>query len=100
MNGPGDRPGADGAAVVSARAVHAPGLLARIAVVVNPYAVTGLDYRVAADGAAAVTLTVAGGSWEADRVAARLRRVIGVTAVVLGVAAADGAPEPVAGTGR
>ncbi|HSK54242.1 MAG TPA: hypothetical protein VK908_03225 [Jiangellales bacterium] len=72
-------------AVVTGRGVHGPGLLARVAVVVNPFPVSSLDYRVDAEGAVTFHLTVTGPPAAGERVAARLRRVVGLTAVVLAV---------------
>lgn len=71
--------------VVTGRGVHGSGLLARVAVVVNPFPVTGLDYRVDAEGAVTLRLVVEGPPTAGERVAARLRRVVGLTAVVLSV---------------
>ena len=72
-------------AVVTCRGVHGPGMLARVAVVANPFPVSGLDYRVDADGVITVRVTVDGPPAAGERVAARLRRVVGLTAVVLAV---------------
>jgi hypothetical protein len=44
-----------------------------------------LDYRVDADGVVTVRVTVDGPPAAGERVAARLRRVVGLTAVVLAV---------------
>ena len=72
-------------AVVTCRGVHAPGLLARVAVVANPFPVCGLDYRVNAAGALTLRVLVDGPPAAGERVAARLRRVVGLTTVVLSV---------------
>lgn len=71
---------------VQARAVAAPGLLARLATVLNPHPVAGFDFAEAVDGTVTITVRLkhsqaSRDQWHADRVAARLRRIVGVTSV-------------------
>ena len=62
-------------------AVHQDGLLGRIAVLLNAHEVTSFSYDAQADGRARIAVDVQGGQWHVERVASKLRRVVGVLTV-------------------
>lgn len=67
---------------VRVRVVHGDGLLGRIAVLLNNYEITSFSYVCEIDGPGAdVLVTIRGTGASPVRLAARLRRVIGVTDV-------------------
>lgn len=67
---------------VGVEAVHADGLMARIAALVNPFPVTAFTYRRSADGGKArAAICLEGTEWQVERVAHKIRRIIGVLAV-------------------
>ena len=66
-----------------ATAVHQDALLGRLAVLLNAHQIVRFSYVVEPGGsAAAVVVQVRGTRWDLERVANRLRRVVGVTGVV------------------
>ncbi|TCC44601.1 hypothetical protein E0H75_34115 [Kribbella capetownensis] len=66
--------------VFTARVVETEGMLARIAVMLNPYDVRELALSL---DEGTLTITVEGNGFDAGRVAARLGKVIGVMDVVI-----------------
>lgn len=76
----------DDASTVEIVGAAAPGLLARLTAVLNPYPVTEFAFTETPSGTITATISVSGGArgqWHAQRVVARLNRVVGVTAVKL-----------------
>jgi hypothetical protein len=60
-------------------AIHESAMLSRLAVLTNTHDVSDFQYHVSADGLTAnIDLTVSGGTWQAERLASRCRRVVGV----------------------
>lgn len=72
---------AESSALIQVDAVHHQGLVGRLAVLLNAHAVDEFHYDVSSDGSARLLVRVTGGTWQQDRVAARLRRVVGVVGV-------------------
>lgn len=71
-----------GHSCVSVDAVHGDGLMGRIAALVAPFPVTAFTYRLSTDGVhARAALCLVGTEWQLERVAHKIRRVIGVLAV-------------------
>ena len=68
---------------VRVTAVHEPAMVSRLAALLGPHAVDRFSYGCGADGIARAVLCVLGDRWQAERVAAKLRRVIGVLEVVV-----------------
>lgn len=71
---------------VRARAVAKPGLLARLAVVLNAHPVSTFHYTEQSDGTATLTVGLTSDAagrdeWHLKRVVARLNRVVGVLSV-------------------
>lgn len=67
---------------VEVHAEAASGLLARLAVVLNPHPVSGFEFAESPDGSVTVIVRLdAGTDWHLKRVIARLNRVVGVTSV-------------------
>lgn len=62
-------------------AVHRNALLGRLAALLGPFDIRGFAYRTTSDGRAHVVVDVEGDTWQVDRVAAKLRRVVDVIAV-------------------
>jgi hypothetical protein len=59
-------------------AVHGNAMLTRLTALLGPHPIGAFAYRAGTDGLARVVVEVGGGDRQADRVAARLRRVVGV----------------------
>lgn len=71
---------------VRARAIAGPGLLAKLAAVLNPHPVASFDFAESPDGTATVVVRLVSdehgrADWHLARVIARLGRVVGVTSV-------------------
>lgn len=84
MTQPTDQP--EEASTVEIAGAATPGLLARLTAVLNPYPVTEFAFTETPSGTITATISVRGGvrgQWHAQRVVARLHRVVGVTAVKL-----------------
>ena len=68
---------------LAATAVHQDALLGRLAVLLNTHKVTRFSYDLEPGGVhATIAVQVRGGRWDVERVAHRLRRVVGVLSVV------------------
>ncbi|WP_166353242.1 hypothetical protein [Phytoactinopolyspora limicola] len=83
---PADQPPPSEPVTVRVQAAASPGLLARLAAVINPHPVTGFHFTEQAAGSVTVTVQLAEQDrpgWHTRRVMARLGRVVGVTAVEL-----------------
>lgn len=80
---PGRRGESAGEHQLVATAVHQSALLGRVAVLLNSHEIVQFSYVVDPGGIqATVALQVRGDRWDAERVANRLRRVVGVTSVM------------------
>lgn len=78
---------------LQARAVATPGLLAKLAAILNPHPIAAFDFIEGTDGVVTITVQLkqaARGHWHADRVAARLGRVVGIVSVDRGSNAPTG----------
>jgi hypothetical protein len=67
--------------VFTAQVVETEGLLARVAVLLNPYDVRELSLSL---DECTLSITVEGNGFDADRVAARLAKIIGLLEVTVG----------------
>lgn len=71
-----------GHSCVRVDAVHADGLMGRIAALVTPFPVIGFAYHRSMDGLhARADVCLDGTEWHVERVAHKVRRVVGVLAV-------------------
>lgn len=92
-------PGAPPDAFLAVEATHAQGLVARLAVLLNAHDVTAFTYRTniphnpdAVDLTARIEVVMTGDPQQAARAAHRLRRVIGVHHVTVGLPAQSTPP--------
>jgi hypothetical protein len=58
-------------------------MLTRITSILGPFGIDRFEYVVGPDGAVLVEIGVLGDAWQAERVAAKINRLIGVHGVVI-----------------
>jgi len=66
-----------------ARAVDGNAMLSRITSILGPFSIDHFEYVVGADADAVVVIGVRGDAWQAERVLAKINRLIGVHEVVI-----------------